>query len=165
MSTVTKTVRVPKQQIVSTVCDVCGKREDGSPGGWVHLQYGHGDWGNDSVDSWETQDTCSPACFVGAIRKIVRDYEPGPRPTLQITSYDMDYAFASEFARWVGSPEEFERAEQAWRERCERLERAVHRDRREDEALRRIFAAARRPGDGDLFNVVKTIEAEMGGRP
>ena len=60
--------------VVGMVCDVCGKPIP--PSQWRELRpvysitTGHYDWGNDSCDSVETQDVCSPACAI----KLVSEY-------------------------------------------------------------------------------------------
>ncbi len=67
----TKNIVVMRNCIVSKKCDVCGKE---IPPTTIPHKYGepiydyyevvthHNDWGNDSVDSYEHFDACSPEC-------------------------------------------------------------------------------------------------------
>ena len=73
MSNITETKKIVVIQdcIVSKKCDVCGKE---IPPTVIPHKYGepvydyyevtthHNDWGNDSVDSYEYFDVCSPDC-------------------------------------------------------------------------------------------------------
>lgn len=94
MTKITKPERVFQDVVVQTECDNCGKREPGnSPSGWHHFSRSHGDWGNDSVDSFEYFDVCSAACYIAIVRRELEDY--GPRsalnPTLEVD--DKGYEF------------------------------------------------------------------------
>lgn len=67
----TKKILVTRECIVGKKCDVCGKE---IPPTAVPHEYGepvydyyevttyHNDWGNDSIDSYESRDACSPDC-------------------------------------------------------------------------------------------------------
>lgn len=95
MSQRTETQMVPRQTVMSTTCDNCGKTENGEPDGWVHFGTGHGDWGNDSVDSWRYFDACSADCFLALMRKRLDEYgEPGPHPSFSVSIDGFDYGFA-----------------------------------------------------------------------
>lgn len=64
-----------KETVIGEVmkCDVCGKiiydsrKDDGilmhNNQHWWSLTTGHNDWGNDSIDSVEQYDICSPECL------------------------------------------------------------------------------------------------------
>lgn len=51
-------------------CDICGKEitED-----FWEVQTHHYDWGNDSVDSYEDIDVCSPACLQKTFDKYINE--------------------------------------------------------------------------------------------
>ena len=73
----TREVMKPRHETVTTTCDACDKRGQGEPDGWFHFQWGHGDWGNDSVESGGTADACSGECLFKLLRGVLDDYEPG----------------------------------------------------------------------------------------
>jgi hypothetical protein len=61
---------------VAVVCDGCGKKSTvDAPRHWEHFMSGHGEWGNDSVDSCEWHDACSMRCFVEVAREVVGMYD------------------------------------------------------------------------------------------
>lgn len=74
-----------KEKVIGFVktCDVCGKviydtREDvpmlGAHGQhWWELTTGHCDWGNDSIDSIEDFDLCSPDCLRHKLEEYIKD--------------------------------------------------------------------------------------------
>lgn len=86
--------QVLKKVVVQTECDHCHKRENGDePGGWHHFSAGHSDWGNDSIESYDTFDACTASCWLALIRKIVEDYEPiRGEPTLMVDGFDYTFA-------------------------------------------------------------------------
>ena len=72
---ITETKEVIHKQIedvtVGRICDCCGKRIEvvrklpfGDEYNFFHISTHHSDWGNDSIDSWESYDACSPECAV-----------------------------------------------------------------------------------------------------
>jgi hypothetical protein len=77
-------------QRVATICDACGTRvEEYSPDGWVRFSSSHGDWGNDSCESFEYYDACSFDCYVALLCRALDDYgRPGPKPTLDVDGKD-----------------------------------------------------------------------------
>lgn len=86
------------QHVLSTTvgyrCDVCGKevRED-SPKGWFDLSYGHGEWGNDSIDSLERRDACSVACLTIALGKAVEELQQYERSAyFRLNDFDLNAA-------------------------------------------------------------------------
>lgn len=59
-----KEIRAVNQEvIVGCRCDQCGK-ESATYDNWVVSSHGHSEWGNDSIDSYETFDLCSPQCYL-----------------------------------------------------------------------------------------------------
>lgn len=67
--------------VVGIVCDICGKpippsqRYELKP--FYKITTGHFDWGNDSCDSVETKDACSPACAIKLAAKYLNDTYSG----------------------------------------------------------------------------------------
>ena len=60
-------------------CDVCGKDIPPTTGYFLNeatpyyrITIHHNDWGNDSIDSYEYKDACSPECAL----KICEEYIP-----------------------------------------------------------------------------------------
>jgi hypothetical protein len=87
----TRTEMTPKEVTYETQCDHCGKREKGyDPNGWHHFSSHHGDWGSDSVDSWEYFDACSFDCYLALVRKAFEGYG-GYRPTLEVDGKDWHF--------------------------------------------------------------------------
>jgi hypothetical protein len=72
-----KEVKVLKEVITGIKCDVCGKTHncDTIPDEWHNISMHHNEWGNDSVDSWETFDVCSPKCYAVKFKECVKCYE------------------------------------------------------------------------------------------
>src|SRR6056297_970601 len=54
-------------------CDNCGKviNESRFPDEWHHFSSGHNEWGNDSCESVESYDVCSPECYIEKLTKVV----------------------------------------------------------------------------------------------
>lgn len=68
----TQTVTVAKTVTTSTTCDGCGLVVDGeAPEDWVFVGTRHHDWGNDSHESCEVYDACSPACYFTVMSQFV----------------------------------------------------------------------------------------------
>lgn len=69
MKTIVKEVKeaVP----VKRICDICGEIVDES--NWFRINTRHYDWGNDSVESLETRDACSPKCVLKFTEEYVSD--------------------------------------------------------------------------------------------
>jgi len=64
--------------VVGRVCDICGRPIPPSFGTWELKPYyrittGHYDWGNDSCDSVETLDVCSPACAIEFVSEYLNE--------------------------------------------------------------------------------------------
>ena len=49
-----------QREVVERKCDICGKLID--PSNWFRIITSHHDWGNDSIESVESRDSCSAAC-------------------------------------------------------------------------------------------------------
>ena len=52
-------------------CDICGARVD--PSNYFRFNTQHYDWGNDSIDSLEKFDACSPECVIKFASKYLED--------------------------------------------------------------------------------------------
>jgi hypothetical protein len=76
----------PQQVTYKTSCDACAKEVPGEPDVWHHFERHHGDWGNDSVESWDYFDACCWECYVAIVRREFDDYGDygGEVPTLEI---------------------------------------------------------------------------------
>lgn len=81
MSDTTKIMKtiIEKECVISKRCDVCGK--DIPPASksfpreltpYYKIKTHHNDWGNDSIESYEYKDACSPECAL----KICQEYIP-----------------------------------------------------------------------------------------
>ena len=95
----TKKIVVIQDCVVGKKCDVCGKeiqpttipRKYGEP---IHDYYEitthHNDWGNDSVDSYEHFDACSPDCACKLWEEYIHD-SAGTRNTMCIVVEHVNY--------------------------------------------------------------------------
>lgn len=87
-----KEVRQFKDVIIGCKCDNCGKIVNTAiPDDWYHFNAHHGDWGNDSGESYEYFDACSPRCFLDLVWAAVVELK-GHENTGEIA--DMPYKFA-----------------------------------------------------------------------
>ncbi len=61
-----KKVTEEKEVITSVRCDNCGKiaTKEYTPDSWYRFSSFHREWGNDSIDSYEYYDVCSPECYI-----------------------------------------------------------------------------------------------------
>lgn len=75
---------VPKYVVTFTDCDQCGRTESGEPDDWIGIDFGHHDWGNDSVESGDHWDACSAPCLLALVARIGEDYENHSNPTLWV---------------------------------------------------------------------------------
>lgn len=89
--------QVLKKVVLSVHCDAPGCRNhenDPDPPGWAHFSSHHSDWGNDSIESWDEHDVCSPACYFALLARIVDDYTPkGTGFTATLEADGKDYEF------------------------------------------------------------------------
>lgn len=88
----TKKIIVIRECVIGKKCDICGKEIPptnvphlyGEP---IHDYYKitthHYDWGNDSIDSYEHFDACSPDCAYKLWEKYIRN-SAGTRNTMCI---------------------------------------------------------------------------------
>lgn len=60
-----------KETPVKVICDVCGNEVN--PKNWFRITTSHSDWGNDSIDSYESFDVCSDKCAVMFASKYLKD--------------------------------------------------------------------------------------------
>lgn len=56
--------------VVGYRCDSCAQEAD-KPTNWVTVSHHHSEWGNDSCESHETFDLCSPKCYLEQLRSSV----------------------------------------------------------------------------------------------
>jgi len=72
-----KRVTRVKNIIAGYKCDSCAKEinEERLPDEWHHFASGHNEWGNDSYESYESYDVCSPKCYVEKLTKVVGEME------------------------------------------------------------------------------------------
>lgn len=65
-----------EEVIIGRKCDVCGSSITGSERegyNYFLIHTWHNDWGNDSVDSHEYMDACSPECVMKFTEEYIRD--------------------------------------------------------------------------------------------
>lgn len=98
MSTAQKTVT--QSVIVGYKCDVCGKESERAED-WATMAHHHSQWGNDSCDSVENFDLCSPECYLIQLRSSAD--EMSSYYTAEID--DKPLAFVQRLIKWILSPE------------------------------------------------------------
>lgn len=65
-------------QVITTeigmICDSCGnKTNDMNEEGWYSFRGGHGEWGNDSFESFKNYDVCSAKCYLDQLKELHDD--------------------------------------------------------------------------------------------
>ena len=62
---------------IAVKCDVCEKinKESDIPSEWHGFNHHHNEWGNDSIDSYEYHDVCSPKCYWIKFKECVDDLD------------------------------------------------------------------------------------------
>ena len=86
----TREEQVTKLVTYQTECDGCEKIEKGyRPKGWHQFDSNHGDWGNDSIESYDYFDVCSWGCYLKVVRRELDDYGEVQNPTLVIDEKDI----------------------------------------------------------------------------
>ena len=89
----TKKITVIQECVVGKKCDICGKEIPPS-GEQVYDYYEvtthHNDWGNDSVDSYEHFDACSPDCAYKLWKESIHN-SAGARNTMCIKVEHKNY--------------------------------------------------------------------------
>lgn len=87
-----KSVTEFKEITVGIKCDVCGKIHKCSyiPDEWHNISMHHNDWGNDSVDSYESFDVCSPKCYITKLKECVKELDG--RHSAEVDYFDIYFA-------------------------------------------------------------------------
>jgi|GEM_PF-4304635 len=72
-----KQVTKVKNVVIGYKCDNCGKEVSQTrfPDEWHQFRSGHNEWGNDSYESIERNQVCSPDCYVEKLIKLVDEME------------------------------------------------------------------------------------------
>lgn len=68
MSAIYETKTVTKQVRVGWKCDSCGMEIP--KGQKMSVAWSHGDWGNDSIESYRSADVCSPECYKDVVTEV-----------------------------------------------------------------------------------------------
>lgn len=101
MSKITEQKEVNRIEEITTglKCDGCGC-EESSPrtNDWQELSAHHDSWGNDSVDSWEYYDCCSPECYIDVLEKCLVEFE---RYKIGAKFNNMEFVFAKKLVEYV----------------------------------------------------------------
>ena len=81
-----------KNVIIAHKCDVCGKTNSGeyTPNDWHTFSHNHNEWGNDSCESYEYHEVCSPECYWIKFEYCVKDLKD--RKSAKIDEYDIAFA-------------------------------------------------------------------------
>ena len=97
-----KEVKEQRQVIVAVVCDNCGKEHKGSeqPDEWHSFSGHHNEWGNDSVDSCEYYQVCSPKCYVEKLTEVVKEFDGYRSAEID----DMTIDFAKSLVGFLNAP-------------------------------------------------------------
>ena len=66
--------------VISIKCDTCGKESGDNflPSSWHEFDSQHSNWGDDSGESYEHHDICSPKCYIGKIEKLANELQDYP---------------------------------------------------------------------------------------
>lgn len=99
-----KEVTEIKEVTIGYKCDVCGNVIDTKnfPDEWHMFSSNHNEWGNDSIDSYEYYQVCSPECYVKKFIEIV-DSEMEDRYDAKIDEMEIQFARKmSEYFKSVG---------------------------------------------------------------
>lgn len=59
------------------ICDACGKNIDifkTKQRSFYHIESGHNEWGNDSIDSIEDLDACCDECLITLVNKWMKKW-------------------------------------------------------------------------------------------
>lgn len=74
MSEIKEKKQVFTEVTIGYVCDVCGVEVKGfRPNDWLWFNHHHGDWGNDSSESFEYFDVCSVECFTAQLNESINE--------------------------------------------------------------------------------------------
>lgn len=88
-----KEVTEVKEVTVGHKCDNCGKvvNKVNFPDEWHSFSSQHREWGNDSCDSFEYYEVCSPECYIDKFTKIV-EVEMKDRHDAEINEMEIQFA-------------------------------------------------------------------------
>lgn len=89
----TEWVTSEQEVTVAYKCDNCGKQVGTNhlPKDWHSFTSYHDEWGNDSVDSLESYDVCSPQCYKSMLSFVVDNRLNGYR-TAKIDGMNIVFA-------------------------------------------------------------------------
>lgn len=87
-----KQVTETKSVTVARKCDVCGNIHKGkyTPNEWHTFSHNHNEWGNDSCDSYEYHEVCSPECYLTKFKECIEDLKG--RKSAKIDDFEIDFA-------------------------------------------------------------------------
>ena len=87
-----KQVTEIKTVTVARKCDVCGKVHEGkyAPNEWHEFDHHHNEWGNDSIDSYEYHEVCSPKCYFVRLKHCIDDLEG--YTSAEVDGFDIRFA-------------------------------------------------------------------------
>lgn len=87
-----KIVTQEKDVTIGYKCDACGKIHHGNfPNEWHFFSIEHREWGNDSIDSYESFEVCSPQCYINKISDIING-EYSDKFDAKIDSMEIQFA-------------------------------------------------------------------------
>jgi hypothetical protein len=88
----TKEVTEKMTVTIGIKCDVCGNEHKGkyAPDEWHNIEQHHNDWGNDSCDSYEYFDVCSPKCYAIRFKKSVGEMKS--RRSAEVDGFEIQFA-------------------------------------------------------------------------
>lgn len=89
-----KKIQITEKRVVAIKCDCCKKIHEGNylPSSWKSFYSMHFGWGNDSIDSRERFDVCSPECYATIFKKKVKEHSE--YCDFEIDSFSSDFAIA-----------------------------------------------------------------------
>ena len=78
--------------VIGIKCDVCGKIHKGNclPDNWHEFDHHHGEWGNDSPDSFKWHQVCSPECYFKKLKECVSNLKG--RSDASIDEFEIQFA-------------------------------------------------------------------------
>lgn len=81
-----------KSVTVAIKCDVCGKIHKGTdvPYEWHSFNHNHNEWGNDSHESYEFHQVCSPECYWVKFKECVLDLKG--RKWAKVDEFEIQFA-------------------------------------------------------------------------
>jgi hypothetical protein len=87
-----KEVTEIRSVIIARKCDVCGKVHEGehTPDEWHSFNHHHQEWGNDSYDSCEYHEVCSPECYWVKFKECVLDLKG--RNNAKVDEFEIQFA-------------------------------------------------------------------------